>query len=115
MTADTGWLPLINTPPYPDYFSGHQSGSGAAAYALTAFFGGQPVSGVSEGLTPVIERSFGSFAEAGEGAMLARLWSGIHFRFTQLDTRVVAEQIAAYVLEHAAQPVHGKHGGQVPD
>jgi hypothetical protein len=52
-TAATEWLPLINTPPYPDYFSGRQSGSGAAAYILTAFFGAQPVSGVSEGLTPI--------------------------------------------------------------
>ena len=94
-TAAPGWLPLINTPPYPDYFSGHQSGSGAGAYVLTAFFGAQPVSGVSEGLTPVIERSFGSFAEAGEDAMLARFWSGIHFRFTQLLTREVAQRVAA--------------------
>jgi hypothetical protein len=31
-----------------------------------------------------------------------------------IDTRVVAEQIAAYVLEHAAQPLNGKHVGQLP-
>lgn len=70
------------------------------------------MSGVSEGLTPVIERSFGSFAEAGEDAMLARFWSGIHFRFTQVLTREVAQQVAAYLLAHAAQPVNGN---QNPD
>jgi hypothetical protein len=46
-------------------------------------------------------RSWPSFAAAADEALFARIWSGIHFRFAMLDTRVVAEQIAAYVLEHA--------------
>jgi hypothetical protein len=35
----------------------------------------------------------------------------IHFRFAMFDTRVVADQIAEYVLTHAAQPLHGKRLG----
>jgi hypothetical protein len=30
-----------------------------------------------------------------------------------LDSREVAEQVAAYVLEHAAQPWHGNRVGQL--
>jgi hypothetical protein len=30
------------------------------------------------------------------------------------DARDVARKIANYVLEHAAQPLHGKKNGQVP-
>jgi hypothetical protein len=30
-----------------------------------------------------------------------------------LDTRIVAEQIAAYVLSHAALPIHGQRVGQL--
>ena len=37
--ADPAWRPLIVTPPYPDYYSGHQSISGAAQEVLTEFFG----------------------------------------------------------------------------
>lgn len=59
-------------------------------------------------------RSWPDLAAAADEALLARIWAGIHFRFAMLDTREVAEQIAAYVLENAAQPLHGKRRGQVP-
>jgi hypothetical protein len=107
------WTPLIVTPPYPEYYSGHQSNSGPAQAILTAYFGNMPVEGFSEGL-PGVTRSWPSFAAAADEALLARIWSGIHYRFAMFDTRVIAEQIAAYVLEHAAQPLHGNRLGQLP-
>ena len=60
-------------------------------------------------------RSWPNFAAAADEALLARIWAGIHFRFAMFDTREVDEQIAAYVLEHAAQPLHGKRLGQLPE
>jgi PAP2 superfamily len=107
------WTPLIVTPPYPEYYSGHQSNSGPAQAILTAYFGNMPVEGFSEGL-PGVTRSWPSFAAAADEALLARIWSGIHFRFAMFDTRVIAEQIAEYVLTHAAQPLHGNRLGQLP-
>ena len=42
-TGNTSWLPLLPaTPPFPEYTSGHTSGSGAYAEVLTAFFGDNP-------------------------------------------------------------------------
>ena len=111
-TEQTNWKPLITTPNYPEYYSGHQSISGTSQAVLTAFFGAQPVTGFSEGL-PGVVRSWPSFEAAADDAFLARIWSGIHFRFAMTDARVVAEQIVAYVLEHAAQPLHGKRTGQL--
>jgi hypothetical protein len=106
------WTPLIVTPAYPEYYSGHQSVSGSAAAILTAYFGSEmPVEGFSEGL-PNVTRSWSNFAEAADEAFMARIWSGIHFRFAMRDTRLVANQIVAYILENAAQPVHGKKNGQ---
>ncbi len=113
-TEQLDWKPLITTPNYPEYYSGHQSVSGTAQAILTAFFGPLPVEGFSEGL-PGVVRSWPTFAAAADEALLARIWAGIHFRFAMLDTRVVAEQIAAYVLAHAAQPLHGKRVGQMPE
>jgi hypothetical protein len=48
------WTPLIVTPPYPDYDSGHQSISGSVQAILTAVFGSMPVQGTSEGLAGVV-------------------------------------------------------------
>jgi hypothetical protein len=103
-TADPEWVPLIVTPPYPDYYSGHQSISGAAQEVLTAFFGKRMgFEAISEGL-PGVVRSWRSFSQAADEASNSRIWAGIHFRFAQTDSRMVAEKIAQYVLKHAARP-----------
>jgi hypothetical protein len=79
---DKDWEPLLITPPFPEYTSGHSTQSGAASTVLTSVFG--PVfafddeTHVDEGL-PV--RRFPSFAAAAEEAAVSRLYGGIHFRF----------------------------------
>ena len=40
--ADPGWMPLLPTPPFPEYTSGHSTFSGAAATVLAYFFGSRP-------------------------------------------------------------------------
>jgi hypothetical protein len=105
-TAQPTWTPLLTTPNYPEYDSGHQSGSGVGQYVMTAFFGSNtPVSGFSEGF-PGVTLSFPNYAAAANDAFMARIWSGIHYRFAMRDTRLRAEAIAAYVLTHTAQPVN---------
>ena len=39
VTADPDWLPLLVTPGFPEYTSGHSTFSGAAASVLNAVFG----------------------------------------------------------------------------
>ena len=79
---DKAWEPLLITPPFPEYTSGHSCQSGAASTVLTAIFGDNfafdDATHEDEGL-PV--RSFPSFAAAAEEAAMSRLYGGIHFRF----------------------------------
>lgn len=79
---DPDWEPLLITPPFPEYTSGHSTQSGAASTVLTAVFGEDfafdDATHVDEGL-PV--RSFPSFTAAAEEAAVSRLYGGIHFRF----------------------------------
>jgi PAP2 superfamily len=79
---DKTWEPLLITPPFPEYTSGHSTQSGAASTVLTAIFGEgfafDDATHEDEGL-PV--RSFASFAAAAEEAAMSRLYGGIHFRF----------------------------------
>lgn len=100
--AQPGWTPLIGTPPYPEYYSGHQSVTGTSQAILRAHFGdSMPVEGFSEGF-PGITRSWASFEAAADEAYEARIWAGIHYRFAMRDARLVAERIAAYALANAA-------------
>ena len=78
---DPDWQPLLLTPPFPEYPSGHSTQSGAAAAVLTAAFGEDfaftDATHERDGLAP---RPYASFAEAAEEAALSRLYGGIHFR-----------------------------------
>jgi hypothetical protein len=78
--ARAACTPLLITPPFPEYTSGHSVQSGAAAEVLTALFGRIAFidrTHETRGLPP---RSFRSFEEAAREAALSRLYGGIHFR-----------------------------------
>ena len=75
------WESLLNTPPFPEFPSGHSTQSGAAAAVLAAVFGENfafdDATHADDGL-PV--RSFSSFAAAAQEAAISRLYGGIHYR-----------------------------------
>ncbi len=78
---DAEWVPLLQTPPFPEYTSGHSVISRAAAEALTHLFGDsfyfEDTTELKYGL-PV--RTFNSFIEASDEAAVSRLYGGIHYR-----------------------------------
>jgi len=77
---DEEWVPLLQTPPFPEYTSGHSVISRAAAVALTELYGSnfsfEDTTEIEYGL-PV--RSFTSFLHASEEAAISRLYGGIHY------------------------------------
>lgn len=78
---DENWKPVLQTPPFPEYTSGHSVVSGAAGVALTSIFGNDFAfdddTEVPYGL-PV--RSFTSFEAAANEAAISRMYGGIHYR-----------------------------------
>lgn len=77
---DPGWTPLLATPPFPEYTSGHSVQSGAAAQVLTDLFGEVAFVDRTHESRGLPARSFRSFHEAAEEAAVSRLYGGIHFR-----------------------------------
>ena len=79
---NSSWMPLISTPPFPSYTSGHSTFSGAAASILSSEIGNYisftDSSKISYGFTP---RSFKNFNEAAQEAAISRLYGGIHYTF----------------------------------
>lgn len=78
---DAKWDPILITPPFPEYPSGHSTQSGAAAAVLTGFFGDNfafdDSTHVDDGIPT---RRFPSFWAAAQEAAISRLYGGIHFR-----------------------------------
>jgi hypothetical protein len=107
------WAPLLATPPYPEYSSGHATVSGAAQRVLTTFFGNLPVEGWSEAFGEAHIRSWPDFEAAADEAYESRIYAGIHFRFAMRDAREKGRAIGDYVMANAAQPVHGRRTGHL--
>jgi len=78
--VDPAWIPLLVTPPFPEYTSGHSVQSAAAARVLTQMFGHVAFTDHTHDDRGLAPRSFDSFFEAAEEAALSRLYGGIHFR-----------------------------------
>ena len=75
------WAPLLQTPPFPEYVSGHSVVSSAAALILTQYFGeNQPFVDNTETPFGLPIRKFQSFHKAAREASLSRLYGGIHYR-----------------------------------
>jgi PAP2 superfamily protein len=77
---DPKWTPLLVTPPFPEYTSGHSVQTAAAAEVLTSLFGQLAFTDHTHDARGLPPRSFSSFAAAAEEAAISRLYGGIHFQ-----------------------------------
>lgn len=77
---DPDWKPYLQTPPFPEYISGHAAISSAVAEVLTLKLGDnfafQDSSQMEFGIKP---RSFTSFRQAAAEAGISRVYGGIHY------------------------------------
>lgn len=104
-SADPAWMPLLATPPFLEYTSGHSTFSGAAAVALAAFFHQDRV-GFSVGSDdlPGVVRFYDSFSEAALESGMSRICGGIHFMSANLYGLLSGTQTGAYVVRHFLRP-----------
>jgi len=114
---DENWTPLLQTPPFPEYTSGHSVISGASAVILTKLFGDNftftDSTEIEFGLTA---RTFKSFIHASEEAAVSRLYGGIHYRPAIENGMIEGRAVGTFINEHvktrkeddAAKPVASK-------
>lgn len=104
-TFDPKWAPLIDTPPFPAYISGHSTFSGAAAAVLADFFGSDAVrfTTTSDGL-PDSPRTFAGFWAAAEEAGQSRIYGGIHWQFDNREGLAVGRHLGRYVTRTILRP-----------
>jgi hypothetical protein len=78
--ADRTWTPLLPTPPFPEYTSGHSTFSGAAAAILAQFYGTDEIPfTVGTDDLPSIYRHYERFSDAAHESGISRIYGGIHF------------------------------------
>jgi hypothetical protein len=97
---DSTWTPLLTTPPFPEYTSGHSVQGAATAQVLTDLFGAMAFTDHTHdtdlGLPP---RSFKSFFDAAYEAAISRLYGGIHYRAAceegMVQGRIIGQRVSA--------------------
>lgn len=77
---DPNWKPFVQTPPFPEFVSGHSIVSETAARILTNMFGTLAFTDNTERFRNLPSRSFTSFENAAGEAGISRLYGGIHYR-----------------------------------
>jgi len=98
---DEKWVPLLQTPPFPEYTSGHSVISRASAIVLTNIYGDNfdflDTSELEFGLP---SREFKSFKHASEEAAISRLYGGIHYRMAIDEGVTQGEKVGDFVVNH---------------
>ena len=77
---DQNWMPLLQTPPFPEYTSGHSVVSNASAIMLAKLFGSNlAFTDSTEVEFSIPARQFASFKAAADEAAMSRFYGGIHY------------------------------------
>jgi hypothetical protein len=97
---DPKWFSYIQTPPFPEYPSGHSTISGAVSTLLSKWLGDSiAFTDSSELVYNLPVRSFKSFNDAASEASVSRVYGGIHYRFTCDSSLFLGREIGNYYIE----------------
>jgi hypothetical protein len=102
--ADPNWMPLLVTPPHPDFTSGHTCFTAASMSALAYFFGRDDISFSGYSAASGTTRYFRSFSQALAEVINARVWGGIHTRTADVQGAKIGGQVTAYMIGHYFKP-----------
>ena len=103
-SPDPNWQPLIVTPPFQEYPSGHSGVSSSGANMLASFFGERTAFTVVSPAFPGEVRHFRRFAAATHDVADARTFAGIHFRTASVDAITMGRSVALYLRRTMLRP-----------
>ncbi len=99
--GDPRWVPLLETPDFPEYPSGHSAFSAAAARTMALVFGRDDIAldtGTRARRMESVRRHYNHLSAAAEEAGLSRIYGGIHFYFSHRAAVDVGRQVADMVV-----------------
>jgi hypothetical protein len=97
---DPSWMPFLQTPPFPEYTSGHSTITACAATVLTNIYGDNFAFQDTSDLRYIgMQRHFNSFDEAAAEASISRVYGGIHYRFSVDIGAAQGKKLGKYINE----------------
>jgi PAP2 superfamily len=110
---DPTWTPLIPTPPFPSYTSGHSTFSSVSARILARFYGTDTIAfaGASPDaqrwptILPGVMRRWTSLSQAAEEAGQSRIYGGIHWQYDNQPALAVGRALGNFVFDNLLRPL----------
>ena len=104
IAPDSGWDPLLVTPPHPEYPSAHCLGAGAAVAVLQHVFGDDRLA-TSYVYPPLgVLLRWDSFSQIEKEVENARVWGGIHYRTAVEHGSQIGRQIGEFAIKTQMRP-----------
>jgi hypothetical protein len=101
-----GWRPLIATPNHPEYPAAHGSITGAESVVFSTFLGTDAINLDIHGFDPAgpagnlnAVRHFATADDLRAEIVNARIWAGVHYRFSGEAGVKLGTEVAQYDLE----------------
>ena len=101
---DVTWTALLNVN-HPEYPSAHSCWTQAVTDTLDYFFGTDKAEFGLDSTVTGTTRQYGRFSEVGDEVQDARVWAGIHFRFSTEDGARIGREVARLVARHHFRPL----------
>jgi hypothetical protein len=97
---DDKWMPTLQTPPFPEYTSGHSVASATSAEILTHLFGENfAYEDTVEKEFGLPARSYQSFKQAASEAAISRLWGGIHYKPAIVNGSKQGSNLGSFIVK----------------
>jgi PAP2 superfamily len=97
---DKTWTPLLQTPPFPEYTSGHSTITASAATVLTKLYGSNFSFQDTSDLRYIgMQRHFNTFLQASDECSVSRLYGGIHYRLSVDTGAACGRKLGAFIIQ----------------
>jgi hypothetical protein len=98
-------MPLVDAPMHPEYPCAHCINSGAVAAVLQALLGEPGTLSMTSPTLPGVERRWSRLADYSAEVSNARIWSGVHYRFSAEVGARMGRAIGEFVVGKVMRPM----------
>ncbi len=108
--ADPGWLPFVGTPNHPEYPAAHACFGGVTSEILKSYFKTPRVQFTWNSTVTGTSHEYASIHQMLSEIKLARIYGGMHFRFSSEDGATLGRRTGRWVVKNYFRPIKHKQG-----
>ena len=98
--SDPTWTPVLPTPNHPEYPAAHSCTAGALGETLRQYYRTDNVVYAFDSMATGTTRTYLTTDALNDESQVARLYGGMHFRFSTVDGVALGRSVARWVAEH---------------